>query len=253
MALTQTQDDFLAALRTGDADLLKVKNGPSPELLESFQNFYQFISDVDHIPQNPRDRYISVERTAVLTMLKYASDRNCLGLQYCYGFDKPVTIGGQMQLINKGTIVDHPLLSEEAIYNSDFQVRNSDGQWQAQYFNNFSLGNILSNQIADAYKIHFKNIYQLISPASSSFLTGSLFPVTELKSILNQQGTPLGDADFISFRWGITEYETNIKLGKFILAIGLGDVTTGPVIERSLTNGITDPLDSGDCPPRPPC
>jgi len=250
---------YLQALRRGDEELIEVRPELSEEMKSDFHSFRTFLSANGHPNPTPSDLYLVIERTEVLRLLTYAADRNCLGLQHCFGFDRLVYQSGRFLFVNKGAIVDRhcegsdPYACEDAIYRSDFQVRDADSpNWYTPHFLNFRLNHELPSDLTSAYINNFKAVYDL---PSGKFLQGSVLSVRRLRSILTDAGTILGTTQLLTFRWGIADIEMDssgkLVNGSFSFAIGINDVSQGPVIERRPIFPVVE--DPSDCPPRKPC
>lgn len=260
MPLSPPKQAFLDGLRIGDLDAagLTINEQISGESLEYFNNYKDLLETNGHSFISPADLYLVIKRKSLLRLLKYADERNILGLQYCYGLNRALRNNGRLQLINIGTMPDNSLpddrkgRKDEEIFYSNFKLRNVSGDWVENHFLNFDLKNrLMLNEVKD-FSNKFSDLYSGFPKSNPAFRKGSVLPVKSLIEIFDDLKGIFGSFENITFRWGIDEYEPKKKLGNFTLAIGIGDLSEGPAIERK-NNKIIDPPGEGDCPPRPPC
>lgn len=255
-SLDKVQKAYLRALRHGiiEEKESRIRNKLSDKSQQDFANFKRFLNDHGHSNPQPRDLYLTAKRQEVLSLLQYVKVNDCLGLQYCFGFNEHIDKGGRMQFINGAGMWQKSILtSDEEVFRSNFEREDGEGDKSSERFLNF-IPSYLPEKKAQEYTKNFQDIYTTLKLSLDDFLLGSLLPVKRLKKIFTDPGHPFGMTDTLTFRWGLTDYSANRELGNFTLVIGIGDVTTGPVIEFRTDKSITANVDSaGDCPPRPPC
>lgn len=272
--LTDDQQDYFNWLSKGyiPSKWLTLRDALSEEAKRDFKFFDEFLIDYGHPNPQDADRYLTVEKQTVLDILAYAKENNCLILQNCFGFDQKPDIDdivdprypvpphpapvvrhelsrvGQVLLIQKGNFwmtddrTAGDLFKENAVFK-----RNG----KPELFRNMNVDDPLSVEQADDYIDNFQLMYPGRDQKTNSFIHGFLLPVQALINLFTDATRPLGQADLLTFRWGLTRYYKGDALGNFSLVIGIGDTTAGPVIEFR-----TDKISGAgisDCPPRFGC
>lgn len=259
--LTPDQKQYIQGLRSGNigTSLLDVDKPLSNNSEEDFETFKSFLAAHGHTDPVPADLSLTISRQNMLRILFYADDRDrrCLILQSCFGFDSSPDrssgeLGrvGRVVLIQKGNFQDRGQTDEELFFGDS--VFRSEGAVES--FLNMDIDQPLSVEEARQLVQNFIDIYPPNRTITNDpFIHGFLLPVKALINILTDPAAAWGQASELTFKWGLTGFnELDGELGNFTLCIGLGDLSTGPVIEfRTEAIGVTGA--PSDCPPRVGC
>ena len=252
--ITKEQQDYINGLRAGDSDESKIVFKPtlSKESINDFGNFKSFLIERGHPNPQPADLYLTIAREDFLSLLYYAENRHCLILQCCFGLNRPPVLDtqhklvevGRVVLLNKGNFYQVHGQDDIDFFEKDTVFRTPGGK--QELFRNVNITQPIPTLEADHYLNNFRSLYK---SNAFTFIQGYLFPVRALIHILRDQSHALGRADFLTFRWGLTEAYS----GNFTLVIGTQDFLADPTIEfrRDVKTQGEDP--TNDCPPRRGC
>lgn len=272
------EQQLLIDLRAGNTDILVSHTLPpvgSPttggtsaaadELTSDFDFFRLFLAREGNINPSPRDLYLTVSRQSVIRMLDYAISNGCLVFQNCFGFDKPINQGGHLEFIQKGNFwQERPGITDDDIPASIFKRINPNSQKEfLELYRNFEIDSAtnlpvhLPVGVGDQYLSNFRAYYPGRTRRIDPFVRGYLLPLRCLLNVFNDPNSPFSTATELTFRWGLTSLSV-AGLGNFTLVIGLGDVSTGPVIVFRLggigvNTGSNPPPVPVPCPPNGGC
>ncbi|GAB3997281.1 hypothetical protein GCM10028807_42060 [Spirosoma daeguense] len=253
-SLTDTQQVYLNGLREGKRKeselILRPKLLQTPHL-DDFAFFREFLQDNGNSTPDSRDLALRVPKQTVQQLLAYFDSRNCLGIQTCFGFDKPIAQGGQVQLLHKGSFyTGNPPLPDPEVWNN-FYITNQNGFNLPEMYINLDQQQSIRVTKARQYLKQFRAYYPGRTIRSNPYIHGVTLPV---KSILNLLSTDPDymQAETLTFQWGLTVYYPGERtMGNMTLLIGTDGFVAGPIIEIR-TEEIAGP-GLGDCPPKSPC
>lgn len=267
--LTPEQQRFLQGLRDGDIVASQLHAASAINMGTDFTTFEDFLKARNQPSPQGRDLFLTVERKAFVDALESAASLGCLVFQSCFGFDKPVAEGGQIQLIHKGNMLQGTPGSDsdsnKVVFNTIFKDVKGGRKIQRLTTNLAPLNSedVLAIGVAREFIRNFRANYPGRTARSKPFSLGFLLPVKALLKIFtgsaseieNTDVSALAATDKLTFQWGLTAPRDGVVLGNFTLAIGIGDpttgkITSGPVIHFRWT-GQT--FDMSDCPPNPGC
>ncbi len=251
---------YINTLLTGDTSQLIIESTLPTVVDDDLKYFKEFLIDNGNPAPQPDDLFQRIKRDDFLTMLRYAKTNKCLILQNCFGFDKSIDKGGQMQLIQKGNMwMPSGITDAKVIFNTVYKTTKPTGAGAAEteayeLFLNMNPDSTLSVDTARQYIKNVRDYYpEDLQPGHES-TSGYLFPVNALLAKFENDPALFSGADMLTFQWGLTSY-SSVSMGSFTIVIGTGDVRTGDVLVfRSV--GITGQVTNAsayDCPPHPGC
>lgn len=251
--LTADEQIYLNALRTGDQNKSEIvlRSGLTQTHKDDFAYFRSFLADNGKADPQPRDLALHVPKQTVLQLLSYFESRNCLGVQTCFGFNKPIDEGGQIQLLNKGNFyAGVPVLSDSEIWANIYKT-DQHGFILPEMYSNLDREQPIRVTTARRYLKQFRTYYPGRTIRHNPFIHGITLPIKALLQLFTSNQS-FGQTETLTFQWGMTVYYPGERtMGNMTLMIGCDDFANGSVIEIR-TEEIGEPA-QGDCPPKLPC
>lgn len=260
--LSPDQQSYLQGLRHGDikGSQLVVREKLSPKAAEDLLIFESFLKLHGIGTPTLNNLSLTISRTAMLSMLFYADDRNrnCLILQSCFGCSTAperdlsgnLTKIGQIVLVQKGNFQQFAGQSDVDLFFGDTVFRNEQNEFE--FFINMDLTTKLTLKQAAGLIDNFLAIYPADRTLTSDpFIHGYLLPVKALIKLFTESGTEFSNADKLKIKWGLTSFNQGGRIGNFTLVISPDGMETGPIIEFRSEN--IKGTGAGDCPPKTGC
>jgi hypothetical protein len=195
----------------------------------------------------PRDYQIDIEKGKILKFLHYLESKHCYAAKICFGMDKTVETGGQVQMINSGSFWEVLRKNSRTPNYSKtldhiFKI-NGDIEFRLNFGENSESNNIISS--------YFVNFHHFLTNTEPNVSMGYVIGIKNYISLFTKNEF-LGNATNISFQFGMNSSGISDISGSQYMMI---NITSPEVPDKSYCLFDTDIVDNDSmgCPPRPPC
>jgi hypothetical protein len=194
-----------------------------------------------------RDYEIVISKEMVLDFLLYLKNNKCFAAKICFGMDKSVENGGQIQLVNSGSFWEvRRKNSAKTNYTKTLDnIYKINGETEFR----LNFGNKRVDKVL--IKSNFENFKNLITNDEPNVSMGYVIGVKNFTSIFTKSNF-LGRATQIKFEFGMNSSGIGDIQGSQFMMIKISSQEVPNKAYWLFDTDIVD-NDSMGCPPRPPC